>query len=170
MQVIETANRLELATPLRSGARWGIALLSLFPWLAPYELLIRARWPSYGHPFFLLAALISVGAVAVSVLLLFAAVGGWSSRMIFDTGRSTFTFTRQAPLLRRRQSEHPLSALDRVEVATREWSDGAPSYHLRVVTKAGESFASGSSSLRSEVEAVAQRLKAFLRRAEETGR
>lgn len=170
MQVIEDANRLELSTPLRTGMRWGIGLLGLVPLLAPYELLIQAGWQTYAHPFFLLAALISAGAVAVSVLLLFAAVGGWSSRMVFDAGRSTFTFTRKAPILRQRLSEHPISALARVEVATHEWSDGAPSYCLRVVTKSAESFESGASQSRGEVEAVEQRLRAFLRRAEETER
>ena len=155
---------------LRPGVRWLLALLSLFPLLAPYELLLEVRWPSYAHPFFLLAALISAGAVVVSVLVFWAAVAGLSSRMVFDAARSTFTFTTRAPILRSRQSECPLSELERVEVTTWEWSDGAPSYSIRVVSRSGESFTSGASWSKDEVEAVRRRAAAILHCVERPGR
>jgi hypothetical protein len=56
-------------------------------------------------------------------------------------------------------------ALDRAEVAAREWSDGAPTYYLRIVTQSGETFATGSSWSREEVDSVQQRVEAFMRRA-----
>jgi hypothetical protein len=145
VQLTEGNGRLELRTPLRTGARWVLAALSLFPLLAPYELLLRISWQSYWHPFFLLAALVSAGAVALSLLLLFAAVAGLSTRMLFDAAESNFTYTARAPILRTSRVQHPLSSLQRVEVGTSEWSEGAPSYFLRVVMDSGEAFSSGSS-------------------------
>ena len=170
MQVVEVSRRLELFTPLRTGARWGLALLSLFPLLAPYELLLRPRWQSYGHPLFLLAALISVGAVAVALFLLCAAVAGLSSRMVFDAGRSTFSYMVDAPILRTRRSEYPLAAVDHVEVDTTELSDGAPTYRLRVRMNSCESFESGASWSREEVEGIRQLVEAILSRTPRSSR
>ena len=149
---------------MRKGARFELAILGLFPLLAPYELLLRIDWQSYLHPFFLLAAFVSTGAASLSAFLFFAAVAGLSSRMVFDGVRSTFTFSAQAPLVRRSKSLYPMSALERVDVATREWSDGAPTYHLRVVTSEGKIFETGSSWSREEVEMIKKGVDAFLRR------
>ena len=76
-----------------AGWRLLFALLSLVPLLAPYELLVRVEWNDYFHPFFLLAAIVSAGAVAVSVFFLFSAAAGLTSRMRFDRARSTFTYS-----------------------------------------------------------------------------
>lgn len=163
----ESADRVEVLSPLRWGVRAGLALGGLVPLLAPYELLLRVGWPSHWHPLFLLAALVSTGAAVVSGLLLFAAFAGLSSRMIFDGKVSTFTFSAEAPFVRRSQSVYPLSALERIEVVTREWTDGTPSYCLSVVTKSGQRFASGSAWSREDIANIQQRVEAFLSCAEE---
>ncbi len=164
-ELLEQVDRIEIRSPLRGGLRVVFALLALFPLLAPYELLVRIDWHSYLHPFFLFAALISAGALALSGLLLFAAVAGLSSRMVFDAARSSFTYSATAPLIRERVSVHPMSAIARVDVGTREWSDSAPSYYLRIVTTDGTVYETGSSWSRDEIEGIRGRVDAFLRRA-----
>lgn len=160
--LVERPDRIAVLSPMRSGMRVALALLGLFPLLAPYELLIRVGWQDISSPFFLLAAFISVGAVALSLFLFYAAVAGLSSRMIFDRRRSTFEYSAEAPLVGRRVSRHPLAAIERLEVGRRDWSDGDPTFHLRLVVSGGQVFESGASWSRQEIERLSERVAAFL--------
>ena len=99
LELVSTSDRLEVVSPMPAGWRLLLALLSLVPLLAPYELLVRVEWNDYFHPFFLLAAIVSAGAGAVSVFFLFSAAAGLSSRMRFDRARSTFTDSAVAPVV-----------------------------------------------------------------------
>jgi hypothetical protein len=93
IQVSDNEERLDVFSPMPSGKRFLFALFALIPLLAPYELMLRVQWNDYRHPAFLLAAIISAGAVALSGLFVFAAVAGLSSRMTLDAARSTFTYS-----------------------------------------------------------------------------
>jgi hypothetical protein len=141
------------------------ALLALFPLLAPYELLIRVQWTSYWHPFFLLSAIISAGAIALSAFFVFAAVAGLSSRITLDAKRSTFTYSQGAPVVPRRTLALPLSSLEDVQISTREWSDGSPSYSLTFKMSDGTEFQIGSSWSRQDLEDDAAEIRRFLERA-----
>jgi hypothetical protein len=158
----ERHDRLEVCSPMRAGMRVVFAVLALFPLLAPYELIVKVEWESYLHPFFLLAALISVGATALSAFLVFAAVAGLSSQMVFDARAATFTYSSQVPLVRPASQVYPLAEVVRVELRERDWSDSAPSYHLGVVMAGGAVFESGSSWSRGEIESLRVRVEQFL--------
>jgi len=101
---------------MRTGTRVLFAVLALFPLLAPYELIVKVEWESYLHPFFLLAAFISVGATALSAFLVFAAVAGLSSQMVFDARAATFTYSAQAPIVRPTSQVYPMADVVGVEV------------------------------------------------------
>jgi hypothetical protein len=165
IQVANNEERLDIVSPMPSGKRLLFALLALFPLLAPYELMLRAQWTDYWHPLFLLSAIISAGAIALSVFCVFAAVAGLSSRMTLDARRSTFTYSEGAPLVPQRTLELPLSSLESVQVRTHEWSDGAPSYSLMVKMSDGATFESGSSWSRQDLEHDKARIELFLDRA-----
>jgi hypothetical protein len=139
-----------------------LAALALFPLLAPYELIVEVEWESYLHWFFLLAAFISAGAIALSAFLLFAAVAGLSSRMVFDAGAGTFVYSSHAPVVRPAPRAYPLGAVASIEVCERAWSDGAPTYHLGVATDDGMVFESGSSWSRGDIESISVRVEQFL--------
>jgi len=164
IQVSESEERLEVCSPMPVGRRVFFGLLALIPLLAPYELMWRVQWNDYRHPAFLVAAIISAGAVALSVFLLFAAVAGLSSRMTLDAARVTFTYSTGAPVVPRRTRVLPLSALESVHVRTHEWSDGAPSYSLMVKMSDGATFESGSSGSKGDVEHEKARVDMFLDR------
>jgi hypothetical protein len=166
-ELVEHAEHIEIRSPMHRGLRLAFALLALFPLLAPYELLLRIDWQYYLHPFFFLSLFISAGAVALSLFLVFAAAAGLSSRMVFDATRKTFTYSSQAPLLRIATSTYPMTALKRIDVKSREWSDSAPTHHLCVLTSDGKEFESGSSWSRNEIEDIRSRVDMFLRRAME---
>lgn len=158
----EKDSRLEVRSPMRPGMRVLLAALAAFPLIAPYELLVKVGWESFLQPLFLLAAFISLGAVALSGLLLFAAVAGLSSQMVFDASTGTVVFSSHAPIVRPTSREYPLSAVDGVELRERDWSDGAPTYHLGVVMTDGTVFESGSSWSRGEIESIEARVQQFL--------
>jgi hypothetical protein len=140
-----------------------LAALGLFPLLAPYELLIRIDWEHFLNPFFFLAAFISAGATALSALLFFAGVAGLSSKIVFDRRTATFSYSSEAPVVRRTRQVQPLSDVRSIEVGVRDWSDSAPTYHLGVTVKDGTVFESGSSWSRDEIERIRGRVDQFLK-------
>jgi hypothetical protein len=163
-ELLEYGDHIEIRSPMRGGLRLVFALIALFPLLAPYELLVRVDWQYYLSPFFLLALFISAGAVALSGFLVFAAIAGLSSRMVFDARQKTFTYSSEAPVIRKAKSAYPMSALHRIDVESCEWSDSAPTHHLRVFTSDGKKFESSSSWSRNEIEDMRSRVDLFLRR------
>jgi hypothetical protein len=158
----EHDDRFEVVAPMRIGMRLLLAALSMFPLLAPYELLFRVEWESLLNPFFAFAALISLGAAALSGLLLFAAVAGLSARMVFDLTRATVTYSTWAPAIRMRTLVFQLSAIECIEAGTREWSDGSPTHHVRVSMSGGPVIEIGSDWNRGDVERIVCSLNAFL--------
>ncbi len=165
LRVLQTPDRLSVSVPLPVGNRIVFLLLSLFPLLAPYELLFRVRWTNYWHFFFLFAAAISAGAVFLSALLVWAAVAGMNTEMIFDRRRGIFNFAAQAPILRRRVREFPLSSVRELAVETHEWSDGAPTYSLKAVLVDGSAVSLSACWSRAEVESVRDQAAAFIKMA-----
>jgi hypothetical protein len=147
---------------MKVGMRVLLVVLAVFPLIAPYELLVRIDWQSYLHPFFLLAAFISAGAVALSAFFIFAAIAGLSSEIVFDRPSSTLTHSFEAPVVRRTRRVYPLTAISNVETAERDWSDSAPSYHLRVILDDDTVIESGSSWSRDDIEAIRVRVERFV--------
>jgi hypothetical protein len=160
--LVASDERLEIRSPMRPGMRVFLALLALFPVIAPYELLVRVDWQHYINPFFFFAAFISAGAIAVSVFFVFAAIAGLSSKIIFDKSGSTLTHFFEAPVVRRTQRIYPLAALTKVETVKRDWSDSSPTYHLEVILEDGTVIESGSSWSRNEIEAIRIHVERFM--------
>ncbi len=162
IELVEHPDRLEIRSPMRVGMRILFAALGFFPLIAPYELLIKIEWHYYLHPFFFLAAFIAAGATALSLFLFFAAVAGLNSEIVFDRSAKTVNYSASAPVVRRTTQARPLSAVQAVEVGVREWSDSAPSYHLRVIMSDDVCYESGSADSRAEIESIQVRVHRFL--------
>ena len=162
MQLSLGRDRLVVDSPMGPGTRILLALLSLIPLMAPYELIVRVRWTDYRHPLFAVAAIVAAGALAVSLLLLFAAVAGLSSRMTFDAGRSTFTYTERSVWMRARTRAFPLSEVQGVSIHRHEWSDGAPTFSLAIAMSDGATFRSASSFSLEDVKEAKARVEGFL--------
>ncbi len=168
-ELVECDDRLEVRSPMRPGMRVLLAALALFPLIAPYELLIKTEWEYYFHPFFFLAAAVSAGAVWLSVFLLFAAIAGLSARMVFVASCATFTYSDKTLLTRWTERTFPLGDIRSVEVGVREWSDGAPTYHLRVIMNDGTRLECGSSWSRDEIESIRDSVTQFIAAVDASG-
>ena len=103
-ELVERMDCLEIRSRMRVGMRILLAALGLFPLLAPYELLIKIDWEHFMNPFFFLAAFTSAGAMALSAFLFFAAVAGFSSKIVFDRRTATFSYSSEAVLA---ENTHP---------------------------------------------------------------
>lgn len=162
IELVDLGERLEVRSPMRIGMRVLFALIGLFPLIAPYELLVRIRWTTYLHPFFALAAVIALGATALSAFLFFAAVAGLSSGLVFDRAKATVRAWSSAPIVRRTEREVSWSEIVGLEVARTDWTDGSPTYRLRVVLADGTALESGSAWSRTEVEVLRDAVARFL--------
>jgi hypothetical protein len=163
-ELTESEGRLEIASPMRAGMRVFLTLVGLVPLLAPYQMLVQVEWRSYANVPFAFALLVSLGATAVSFLFLAAALAGVSSRLVLDRARAEIVHTAWAPLVKKRVSVHAFSDVTAVRIETHEWSDGPPSYTLKIDTADGKPIETGSTESRSEMEAAKARVDAFLAR------
>ncbi len=161
--IIETDQTLELKHPMRPVTRVLLLLLSLFPLMAPYQLIYLPDWQSYWNVYFLFVALISLGAMAVSAFFIWAAIAGLSKELLFDKKIGTFTYIQQAPVVRPQRTDYPLTSIKSVKLEKTEWTDGGPSYHVSIEMIDGREFTTGSSWTRAEVEQERDRVSAFLR-------
>ena len=161
-RVIEGKEAIEIQSYMPTGKRVLFFLLALFPLLAPYELIIQPNWRSYVNVFFLFAAVISAGALAVSAFLVWAAIAGLNSKLRFDRADGTVTYSVGAPIVRWRTHKYPIEAIAHLGVEKHDWSDGAPSYSFLTQMADGSKFKSGSSWSREEIEDIIQRVSAFL--------
>ncbi len=160
--VVETHRRLVVHSPMRRGMRVALGAFSLFPLLAPYELIFSQRWESYFNPFFLFFAAISLGALSVSAFFAWAAIGGISSTMTFNKANKTFRFMAEAPAIRTRKHVHPLASVQSSAIETHESSDGGPSYSLVIELEPELRYKTSSSWSLAEVREVKEQVDAFL--------
>jgi len=166
IDVRESGETLRINSPMSGGQRVLFILLALFPLLAPYELIVRVDWQDYFNLPFLFVLLISAGAMALSALLIWAAIAGLSSSIQIDRRLGVISYSASAPVVPMQTTSFPIHSIERMHVAVTEWSDGAPSFSMEFVLAGGRSIRSGSSWSRAEVEAVQERVAAFLSRAD----
>jgi hypothetical protein len=102
----QTETRIDFTEIMSTATRVFLFILGLFPWLAPYELLIKPGWSEFSLAmlFFLV---ISLGAIAVSLGFIGAAVFGMNQTVTFElTARSITTATKQQSLPYEQDATH----------------------------------------------------------------
>jgi hypothetical protein len=162
LTVIEKPEIFEIQSRMQKAKRVVLALLALFPLIAPWELLIKPDWTEILHPFFFFMAMISAGAVAVSLMFAWAALAGLDSLMRFDRGKGVFTWSVRAPIVTARKLRRPIGEIANLRTATHDWTEGSPSFTLQVELTDGTVLKSGSSWSRNEIDGILQRLSGFL--------
>ncbi|MCX6342406.1 MAG: hypothetical protein NTU72_08485, partial [Fimbriimonadales bacterium] len=72
-EVFESEECFVIQTRVGRGTRIFIGLLGLVPLIAPYDFLVKVRWNSYFNFPFLLVLIVSIGAVFMSAMFVYAA-------------------------------------------------------------------------------------------------
>jgi hypothetical protein len=158
----KTSDQLVIQQRMHWLFRAFLLALALFPLLAPYELLIKIKWQDIFNLPFLFVALICAGALVVSAFLVWAGIAGLNTELRFDRTRGSFTHSISAPVLSMRTQRYPLSAIHNVDIQIHEWSEGEPSYALRITLHDGKTIATGSVNSRTEIEQAVEQVQAFL--------
>ncbi len=149
-------------TTMSAKARTLFALAGVVPLLAPYELLIRPDWPDMLSIAWVLSALVSLGALAVTALLLGVAVFGLNRRVEFDATGRVVLVTDAHLLLRPRTLRLPFADVADVEVVCHDWSDGPSTYELRLIPASGKAVDFGNFTSRKEAESIRTGLLSLL--------
>ena len=161
-EVFESEECFVIQTRVGRGTRIFIGLLGLVPLIAPYDLLVKARWNSYFNFPFLLALIVSIGAVFVSVMFVYAAAFSMSIKITLDRRAQVFRHSTETPTIRNKTEEHPLSHIQRLDVRETNWSDGPPSYNLQFVMEGNKVYEVGPFNSLAEVDQTRQRAKRFV--------
>jgi hypothetical protein len=151
-----TDGRVELESRLTPLGRLLLGALALVPWLAPYELLFKPRWLSPASPMFLFALVISLGAIAVSAMLLMGALLGRSRRIIIERGSDEILEVTDSVLRRRHVRRVPLRKVRGASVMTQSSSDGPDASFLRLELDGGDVLDTPTCAERPSLEQVAQ--------------
>ncbi len=74
-----------------------VFLISFFPLLAPYDLLLKIRWENYFNLPFLISLLFSIAATAFSLFILFISLGDFDTKEVAQQHQTTLTKTISSP-------------------------------------------------------------------------
>jgi hypothetical protein len=161
-EVFESEECFVIQTRMGIGTRIFIGLLGLVPLIAPYDFLVKARWNSYFNFPFLLVLIISIGAVFISAMFVYMAAFSMSIKVTLDRRTQVFRHSSEAPTIRNKTEEHPLSHIQRLDVRETNWSDGPPSYYLQFVMEGNKVYEVGPFNSLAEVDQTLQRAKRFV--------
>ena len=161
-EVFESEECFVIQTRVGMGTRVFIGLLGLVPLIAPYDFLVKARWNSYFNFLFLLVLIVSIGAVFMSAMFVYAATFATSIKITLDRRTQIFRHSSEAPTIRNKTEEHPLSHIQRLEVRETNWSDVPRSYNLQFVMEGDMVYEVGPFNSLAEVDQTRQQAQQFL--------
>ena len=107
-------------------------------------------------------ASVSIGAVFMSAMFVYASTFATSIKITLDRLAQAFRHSSEAPTIRNKTEEHPLSHIQRLEVRETNWSDGPPSYNLQFVMEGDKVYEVGPFNSLAEVDQTRQQAQQFL--------
>lgn len=131
--------------------------------MSPFSV-IRPSWPADFSPIWWFFLLISAGAVAITLLAIYASLFGLTRRIQFDSGRQVITHGFKAELFRHREKCHPFSAVETLQVKTHKWTDGPATYNLTLKLKGAREVEFGRFTDQAEAERYLSALGRMVKR------
>ncbi len=162
MKFSEANEILEINFAMPASTRLLLAIFGLFPLITPYELLYVIKWTDWRNTPFFFAAIISVGALAISALLFYCAVAGLEQTISVHALSRTLIYTRRAPIYPTRSVTVSFDAVQHIDVVTHTWSDGPDSYSLEVFVKYGRRFSTTSIKSQEDIERYVARVRQYV--------
>lgn len=147
----QTETKIEITETMSTGFRVFLFIIGLFPWLAPYELLIKPGWTGFNLAtlFFLI---ISLGAIAVSFGFIGAAVFGMNQTATFDLAARVITHRYETAVNALRTKQYTLHDIAKTEVREHDWDSGPNTYSIEIHFKDKHKIMCGNFSSRKEAE------------------
>jgi hypothetical protein len=143
------------------GLRILLIAAGFVPFLAPYDLLIRPGWTRFSLPL-VFAIVISLGAVAVGLLLIFSALFGLNQVLHFDGSTRTILYTYETPLIPIRRFRYQFGDMAEMKVNVHEWSDAPSTYGVQMIYRDGRKTEVGSFAKELEATAALQKVRQLI--------
>jgi len=150
------------STTMSAKARLGFGLVAALPLLAPYNLLVKPDWAGTPGLTLLFAVAVSLGAVAVSVLLLLVAIFGINRRVEFNPIAKTVHVSESHLMQSKREIDFRFAEIAQLELVCHDWSDGPSTYEIRLTPSVGKPFAFGDFSSHASAESTLASLRTIV--------
>lgn len=151
--VIQTNGKIEITETMSTGVRIFLFIMGLLPWFAPYELLIKPGWTGFSIMTLVFAA-ISLGAIAISLGFIGAAVFGMNQTVTFDLTARTITHRYETAVNALRTKRYSFSDMTKSEVREHDWDSGPRTYSLEIYFKDKHKILCGNFPSREEAEEI----------------
>lgn len=152
-KITQTNDKIEITETMSTGIRVFLFLLGLLPWLAPYELLIKPGWTGF-HISTLVFLIISLGAIAISIAFIGAAVFGMNQTATFDLTTRTITHRYETIVHALQTKRYSFNDISKSTVREHDWDSGPRTYSLEISFKDGHKILCGNFSSHKAAEAV----------------
>ncbi len=151
-RIEQSADKLEFISSLSPTARLFFLLCGLFPWLAPYELLLKPNWNGRFSLVMLFFLAISIGAVSVSFFFIAAALWGRSQHFRFEASSRRLSYRFKTAFGPVREERYDFSQIEALEIKVSEWESRADTYDLSLKVRAKPDMTFGDFASRSDAE------------------
>jgi len=152
-KITQTNDKIEITETMSTGIRVFLFIMGLFPWMAPYELLIKPGWAGF-HISTLVFLIISLGAIAVSIGFIGAAVFGMNQTATFDLTTRTIIHRYETAINALRTKRYSFNDMTKSVVREHDWDSGPRTYSIEISFKDGHKILCGNFSSHKEAEAV----------------
>ncbi len=152
-KITQTNGKIEITETMSTGIRVFLFLLGLLPWMAPYELLIKPGWTGFHIPT-LVFLIISLGAIAVSIGFIGAAIFGMNQTATFDLTARTITHRYETTVNALRTKRYSFNDISKSEVREHNWDSGPNTYSLEIHFNDKHKILCGNFPSRKEAEEI----------------
>jgi hypothetical protein len=156
--VTQTNGKIEITETMSTGIRVFLFIIGLFPWLAPYELLIKPGWTGFSLITLVFVG-ISLGAIAVSLAFIGAAIFGMNQTATFDLNARTITHRYETIVNALRTKRYSFNDISRSEVREHNWDSGPNTYSLEIYFKDKHKILCGNFPSRAEAQSVLHQIR-----------
>lgn len=156
--VTQTENKIVITETMSTGIRVFLFIMGLFPWLAPYELLIKPGWTGFSLMTLVFIG-ISLGAIAVSFGFIGAAIFGMNQTTTFDLNARTITHRYETAVNALRTKRYSFNDITKSEVREHNWDSGPNTYSLEIYFKDKHKILCGNFSSRVEAQSVLHQIR-----------
>lgn len=154
----QAENKIEITETMSTGIRVFLFIIGLFPWLAPYELLIKPGWTGFSVMTLVFFA-ISLGAIVVSLAFIGAAFFGMNQTTAIDLSTRVITHRYETAVNALQTKRYSFRDIVKTEVREHDWESGPNTYSIAICFKDNHKIMCGNYSSRKEAEAVLNQIR-----------
>jgi len=155
--IIESDGQIQIKERVPTGVRIFLFIVGLFPWIAPYEFFFKSGWRGFDL-ITIFSAIISLGAIVVSLFFLAAAIFGLNQILTVDAKARSIVHAYENVITPLREKHYSFGQLKAIEIETNDWSDGPSTHRLKFLFSDGHKTGMGSFASLDEAHSVKEKI------------